>query len=156
MAALIFAHRYVVLVLAIAIILFAPVAEAGEVTSAMLGTSLPTTSELQFDQAKIAKVEGRLHGKGFHEYTFTARKGQRVALMLLSDVAPWIAINLLAPLFSSAPDMRPVVYSNFIDGTTSWQGVAPDSGTYTVRVALLHADAKRASQVSYELDVALK
>ena len=64
--------------------------------------------------------------------------------------------NTLATAVASQPSMRPAVYSNFIDGTTSWKGTAPESGEYTVRVALLHADAKRASKVDYELDVALR
>jgi len=151
MKAVLFAHRYALLVLVLFAVLFAPEVQAGDVSKVSFATS-----ELQFDQAQNAKVEGRLIGTASHEYTFTARKGQQLALVVLSDVASWIAINLLPPAFASAPTMRPVVYSNFIDGTTSWKGVAPDSGTYTVRVALLHADAKRASQVDYELDVALK
>jgi len=154
MTAVIFAHRYALL--ALFAVLFVPEVRAADLPKVLLTSASPATSELQFDQAQSAKVEGRLVGMASHEYTFTARKGQQLALVLLSDVAQWIAINLLPPAFASAPAMRPVVYSNFIDGTTSWKGVAPDSGTYTVRVALLHADAKRASQVDYELDVALK
>jgi hypothetical protein len=152
MTHVLFTHRYSLLILLLFTVLFAPEVEAGDSS----GTLLTTKSELQFDQGKSAKVEGRLVGGAMHEYTFTVRKGQQLALVVLSDVAQWIAINLFPPAFSSAPGIRPAVYSNFIDGTTSWKGVAPDSGTYTVRVALLHADAKRASRVDYELDVALK
>jgi hypothetical protein len=151
MTAVLYAHRYSVLALMLVTALFAHEARGGDIASI-----LPNTSELKFDQDKNAKAEGRLVGKGFHEYTFTARKGQQLAIVVLSDVAPWLAIDLLPPVFASAPSMRPAVYSNFIDGTTSWKGTAPESGMYTVRVALLHADAKRASKVEYELDVALR
>lgn len=151
MTHVLFTHRYSLLILLLTA-LFAPEVPAGD-----RSVALPVMrSELRFDQGKSAKVEGRLTGNAMHEYTFTARKGQQLALVVLSDVAQWIAINLLPPTFSTAPGMHPAVYSNFIDGTTSWKGMAPDSGTYTVRVALLHADAKRASQVDYELDMALK
>jgi len=156
MATAAFRHLWAATFLLIAMSLFSPQLDADGTVEGIPALTAPLLTPLQFDESQNARVEGRLAGKAFHEYTFTARKGQHVALVLLSDVADWIAIKLLSPVFATAPAMRPVVYTNFIDGSTSWQGVAPDSGIYTVRLALLHADAKRASQVEYELDVVLK
>lgn len=115
-----------------------------------------TVAELKFDAAKSARVQGRLVGPATHEYTFTAHKGQKVALALSSDLSPWIAINLLAPTFAPTLKSTPAVYTNFIDGTTSWEGIAPGNGTYTVRLGLLSSEARRVGRVDYELDVNLK
>lgn len=114
-----------------------------------------TTAELQFDGAKSARVQGRLVGPATHEYTFSARKGQKVALALSSELSPWIAINLLPPTFEAKSKAAPV-YTNFIDGTTRWEGIAPGNGTYTVRLGLLSSQARRVGRVDYELDVNLK
>ena len=37
-----------------------------------------TVAELKFDQGRKVRVQGRLVGTATHEYTFIARKGQRV------------------------------------------------------------------------------
>ena len=71
-------------------------------------------------------------------------------------LSPWIGIDLLAPVFAPTVKSSPAVYSNFIDGTTSWEGVAPGNGTYTVRLVLLRSQAKQIGKVDYELDVDLK
>lgn len=115
-----------------------------------------TVAELKFDQQKNARVQGRLVGPATHEYTFNARKGQKVALAVSSDLAPWIGINLLPPVFTSTLKNTPAVYNNFIDGTTRWEGVAPGNGTYTVRLGLMNSQAKSVGRVDYELDVNLK
>lgn len=113
-------------------------------------------AELAFDDAKRARVQGRLVGPDKHEYTFDARKGQKVKLSLSSELSPWIGMDLLAPVFAPTVKDSPAVYSNFIDGTTSWEGVAPGNGTYTVRLVLLRSQAKQIGKVDYELDVDLK
>ena len=114
------------------------------------------TAELNFDEAASARVQGRLVGKDKHEYTFNARKGQKVVLAVSSDLAPWIGIDLLAPVFASTVKNTPAIYSNFIDGTTRWEGVAPGNGTYTVRLGLLRSQAQKVGKVDYELDVNIK
>ena len=112
-------------------------------------------------------------GPGKHEYTFTARKGQKVVLELSSDRSPWIGMDLLAPTFSPAEKTTPAkdentvvfaatlrnapaVYTNFIDGSTRWEGIAPGDGTYTVRLGLLSSQARKMGRIDYELDVNLK
>ena len=117
---------------------------------------VPQITELSFDDAASARVQGRLVGKDKHEYTFNARKGQKVVLAVSSDLAPWIGIDLLAPTFASTVQNAPAIYSNFIDGTTRWEGVAPGSGTYTVRLGLLRSQAQKMGRVDYELDVNIK
>lgn len=112
-------------------------------------------TELTFDDSQAAHVEGRLVGPDTHEYTFNARKGQKVVLALSSDLSSWIGIDLLAPVFASTVK-TPAVYTNFIDGTTHWEGVAPGNGTYTVRLGLLTSQARKVGRVDYELDVDLK
>lgn len=113
-------------------------------------------AELKFDQEKSARVQGRLVGPATHEYTFTAHKGQKVALAVSSDLSPWIGINLLPPVFAATARNIPAVYTNFIDGTTRWEGVAPGNGTYTVRLGLMNSQARSVGRVDYELDVNLR
>ncbi|HEY6641207.1 hypothetical protein [Povalibacter sp.] len=113
-------------------------------------------SQLAFDAARSARVQGRLVGKDKHEYTFDARKGQKVILAVSSDRSPWIGIDLLAPVFASSGKAAPAIYTNFIDGTTRWEGVAPGNGTYTVRLGLLRTQVQKVGRVDYELDVNLK
>lgn len=112
--------------------------------------------ELNFDDSSNARVEGRLVGPDQHEYTFSARKGQKVELAVSSELSPWIGIDLVAPVFAPTVKDVPAVYTNFIDGTTSWEGVAPGTGTYTVRLVLLRSEARAVGRVDYELDVKLK
>jgi hypothetical protein len=119
-------------------------------------TTNPAT-ELKFDDARIARVEGMLVGKERREYTFDARRGQRIALSLASDRSPWIGMDLVAtPVFSSTYKEAPTVYTNFIDGSTQWEGVVPANGTYTLRLGLLNAQARKTGQVDYAVDVNLK
>jgi hypothetical protein len=113
-------------------------------------------AELKFDGSRTARMEGRLVGPATHEYTFDARKGQKVELILSSDRSPWIGIDLLAPVFAATLKKPPTVYTNFIDGSTRWEGIAPGNGRYTVRLALMNSQARRAGRVDYELDVKLK
>lgn len=113
-------------------------------------------TELTFDDSRLARVQGRLMGPGQHQYTFNARKGQKVVLALSSERAPWIGMDLLAPVFAPTLKSAPPVYTNFIDGSTRWEGVAPGNGTYTVRLGLLNSQARKVGRVDYELDVNLK
>ncbi|HMN43990.1 MAG TPA: hypothetical protein PKE27_05430 [Povalibacter sp.] len=113
-------------------------------------------TQLTFDDARSARVQGRLVGKDKHEYTFDARKGQKVVLAVSSDLSPWIGIDLLAPVFASTVKNAPAIYTNFIDGTTRWEGVVPGNGTYTVRLGLLRSQAQKVGRVDYELDVNIK
>jgi len=115
-----------------------------------------TATQLTFDDARSARVQGRLVGKDKHEYTFDARKGQKVVLAVSSELSPWIGIDLLAPVFTSTVKSAPKIYTNFIDGTTRWEGVAPGNGTYTVRLGLLRSQAQKVGRVDYELDVNIK
>lgn len=115
-----------------------------------------TVAELKFDREKSARVQGRLVGPATHDYTFTAHKGQKVALAVSSDLSPWIGINLLPPVFAATVKDVPAVYSNFIDGSTRWEGVAPGNGTYTVRLGLMNSQARSIGRVDYELDVNLQ
>lgn len=112
--------------------------------------------QLAFDDARSASVQGRLVGKDKHEYTFDARKGQKVVLEVSSDLSSWIGIDLLAPVFASTVRTAPAIYTNFIDGTTRWEGVAPGNGTYTVRLGLLRSQVQKVGRVDYELDVNIK
>jgi hypothetical protein len=113
-------------------------------------------TQLAFDDARSARVQGRLVGKDKHEYTFDARKGQKVVLAVSSELSPWIGIDLLAPVFASTVKTAPAIYTNFIDGTTRWEGVAPGNGTYTVRLGLLRTQVQKVGRVDYELDVNIK
>lgn len=144
---------------AIAILLIA--GGAGSVTGAADETLYKaqasiTVAELKFDREKSARVQGRLVGPATHDYTFTVRKGQKVALAVSSDLSPWIGINLLPPVFAATIKNVPAVYTNFIDGSTRWEGVAPGSGTYTVRLGLMNSQARSVGRVDYELDVNLQ
>lgn len=118
----------------------------------------PSPTELEFGDARLARVEAMLAGKTSHEYSFDARKGQHIELTLSSDHASWIGLDLqAAPLaFASSGYDRASVYTNFIDGSTHWAGRVPANGTYTVRVGLLHAQARELDGVDYQLDVNLK
>jgi hypothetical protein len=111
--------------------------------------------KLEFNEAKAARVAGRLVGPDAHEYTFNARKGQTVVLELSSDLSAWIGMDLLAPTFA-ATIRTPAVYTNFIDGSTHWEGVAPGDGIYTVRLELLNSQARKVGRVDYQLEVDLK
>ncbi len=113
------------------------------------------TVRLEFNEAKAARVEGRLVGPDTHEYTFNASKGQKVVLDLSSDLSAWIGMDLLAPTFA-ATIRTPAVYTNFIDGSTHWEGVAPGDGLYTVRLELLNSQARKVGRVDYQLEVDLK
>lgn len=113
-------------------------------------------TELKFDDTRKARVAGRLVGTGTHEYTFNARKGQKVVLSLSSELSPWIGMDLLAPVFAATLKEAPAVYTNFIDGSTRWEGVAPGNGLYTVRLGLMNSQARKVGRVDYELDVNLK
>jgi hypothetical protein len=114
-------------------------------------------SELKFGDERIARVEGMLVGKERREYSFDARKGQKIALTLSSDRSPWIGMDLLAaPIFASTYKDAPTVYTNFIDGSTRWEGVVPADGTYTLRLGLLNAQARKLDRVDYSLDVNLR
>ena len=119
-------------------------------------TTVVKVIELAFDDSSNARAEGRLVGPAKHEYTFNARKGQKVELAVSSELSPWIGIDLVAPVFAPTVKDVPAVYTNFIDGTTSWEGVVPGTGTYTVRLVLLRSEAKAVGRVDYELDVKLK
>lgn len=130
-------------------------ASAGAEDKTAVDTASKAT-QLAFDTAKSARVQGRLVGKDKHEYTFDARKGQKVVLAVSSEQSPWIGIDLLAPVFASTVKNTPAVYTNFIDGTTRWEGVAPGNGTYTVRLGLLRSQAQKVGRVDYELDVNIK
>ena len=118
----------------------------------------PSPTELEFGDARLARVEAMLAGKTSHEYSFDARKGQQIELTLSSDHASWIGLDLqAAPLvFASSAHDRASVYTNFIDGSTHWVGRVPANGTYTVRVGLLNAQARELDGVDYQLDVNLK
>lgn len=116
-------------------------------------------AELKFDDERLARVEAMLAGKDSHEYSFDARRGQRIELTLSSDQASWIGLDLReAPPVASAAAFADGtrIYSNFIDGSTRWEGVAPASGTYTVRVGLLNSQARALDGVDYQLAVNLK
>ncbi len=131
---------------------------ADEAVSARVDSKVDSNpaTQLAFDDASSARVQGRLVGKDKHEYTFDARKGQKVVLAVSSDLSPWIGIDLLAPVFASTVKNTPKIYTNFIDGTTRWEGVVPGSGTYTVRLGLLRSQAQKVGRVDYELDVNIK
>jgi hypothetical protein len=121
----------------------------------------PSAASLRFDDERIARVEAMLAGKDRHEYSFDARRGQRIALILSSERASWIGMDLVAaPVFASthrpAAANSPAVYTNFIDGSTRWEGVVPADGTYTLRVGLLNAQARELDGIDYQLDVNLK
>ena len=119
-------------------------------------TANPAT-ELKFDDERIARVEGMLVGKERREYSFDAQRGQRIVLALSSDRSPWIGMDLVAtPVLSSTSKDAPFVYTNFIDGSTQWEGVVPADGTYTLRLGLLNAQARMIGQVDYAVDVNLK
>lgn len=143
--------------IAILLLMAVAVSEALAADQAADQTKAPiTVEELKFDQEKSARVQGRLVGPATHEYTFSARKGQKVALEVSSDLSPWIGINLLPPVFASTVRNIPAVYTNFIDGTTRWEGVMPGNGTYTVRLGLMNSRARSIGRVDYELDVNLQ
>jgi len=134
--------------------------DAVQVTADMsadaMTAAVDDATELEFNGEKIARVQGRLVGKDKHEYTFDARKGQKVVLAVTSDLSPWIGIDLLAPAFSATVRDGPKVYTNFIDGTTRWEGIVPGNGTYTVRLGLLRSQVQKVGRVDYELDVDIK
>lgn len=109
----------------------------------------PKKIELKFDEARSALVHSRLAGPYAHEYTFDARRGDVLALTLDSDWSSLVAIYLLPP------GVETPIYTNFIDGTTRWQGIAPGNGTYTVRLVFLRAESKRNGLVDYDLQVRL-
>ena len=130
-----------------------------------LGPALATphavnpATELKFDDERIARVEGMLVGKERRAYSFDAQKGQRVVLTLSSDRSSWIGMDLVAtPVFASAHRdvASPTVYTNFIDGSTTWEGVVPADGSYTLRLGLLNAQARKVGRVDYAVDVNLK
>lgn len=136
-----------------------PVSTRSSAAHIVAAPSLPPAAELKFDDERLARVEAMLAGKRSHEYSFDARKGQRIELTLTSDQASWIGLDLreAPPVASTASfaDGTPV-FTNFIDGSTRWEGVAPASGTYTVRVGLLNAQARALDGVDYQLAVNIK
>lgn len=124
---------------ALLLMLAAPAAGAAD--------SGPKKAELKFDEARSALVHNQLAGPYAHEYTFDAKKGEALALTLSSDWSQLVAIYLLPP------GVETPIYTNFIDGTTRWQGVAPGNGTYTVRLVFLRLESKRNGLVDYDLQV---
>ncbi|MFL6618598.1 MAG: hypothetical protein ACJ8MH_08350 [Povalibacter sp.] len=126
-------------------------------TSKSVAPIATPSTELKFGDERIARVQGMLVGKERREYSFDARKGQRIALTLSSDRSPWIGMDLMAaPVFVATHNNSPAVYTNFMDGSTSWEGVVPANGSYTLRLGLLNAQARKAGRVDYQLDVNLR
>jgi hypothetical protein len=118
----------------------------------------PAATHLKFDDERLARVEAMLAGKERHEYSFDARKGQHIAVTLSSDRSSWIGMDLVAvpPVFAASYKDGAALYTNFIDGSTQWEGVVPADGTYTLRVGLLNAQARKLDRIDYQLDVNLK
>lgn len=125
---------------ALLLVLAAPAASAADA---------PRKVELELDAARSALVHSRLAGPLTHEYTFDARRGDILSLAFDSDWSQLVAIYLLPPGVDTP------LYTNFIDGTTRWEGVAPGTGTYTVRLQFLRSESRRNGLVDYDLQVKL-
>jgi hypothetical protein len=108
------------------------------------------SADLVFDADHAAHISDRLMGRAVHEYAFHAYRGQKISFDVESDLAHTFLISVLPP------DIDTAMYTNFLDGNTEWQGVAPGDGIYRVRVAFLRSEARASGRADYGLDLTVR
>jgi hypothetical protein len=81
---------------------------------------------IQFPPGTVStQLEGRFDMPSVHQFTFTASQGQPSTIYIDSS-------SDQMPLSISTPGGRTLV--DYQDGSTSWNGNLPESGTYTVLI----------------------
>lgn len=103
--------------------------------------------ELRFSKgASSAVVKGRITGRQYVDHTIRAAAGQAMTATLATK-KPSIGFNVLPP---GSQDAAMYIGDG---GAGSFSGLLPDDGTYTVRVFLVRAAARRGESGDYELTV---
>ncbi|HEY8562056.1 MAG TPA: hypothetical protein VIL74_16910 [Pyrinomonadaceae bacterium] len=93
--------------------------------------------------ATSATVRGTVKGYAYKDYVFSARSGQRLAVRLDSKYpSPDVVVR--------APDGE-----NLSTGG-DWSGELADNGTYTVRVLLPRAFARRGQTAAFKLTIEIE
>jgi hypothetical protein len=108
-------------------------------------TSAQSKTRVRFARgATSATVNGVVKGYAYRDYLFGARGGQRVSVDLDSKYPH--------------PQMfvRDSNGENLSTGAGEWNGEIPATGTYTVRVLLPRAFARRAQSSSYKLTIRIE
>lgn len=105
--------------------------------------------ELQFARGQSGTVvRGVVRGQEFIDYNLRARAGQEIAIRLDSRSSA-VYFNLQKRGNSQAMFVGSMSGNRF-------EGVLPDSGSYTIRVYLIRAAARRNERAEYSLDVSIR
>lgn len=91
-------------------------------------------------------IEGHLKGGETVDYVLTADKGQPLNISLTSKSA-WVNFNILAP--GKADE---AFFIGSIAGS-QYEGTAPESGEFKVRVYQMRSAARRGEQADYRLEI---
>ena len=94
--------------------------------------------------ATSATLRGAVKGYTYRDYVFSARQGQRVAVKLDAKYP--------------VPDLvvRDPNGENLNSGGGDWSGEIPANGTYTVRVLLPRAFARRGTSAAFKLTIEIE
>lgn len=96
--------------------------------------------------ATTARIEGRIKGYQVMDYVLAAKSGQYMNISMATK-------NLAAYFNILAPGERDVaMFIGSIRGN-QYEGVAPASGTYTVRVYMMRSAARRKETARYQLEM---
>lgn len=91
------------------------------------------------------QVKGALRGDQIKEYRFQAQAGQTFRLQTRSDRPQWLLLSLSSPGSETAD-----VFTNYVSGEMSGEGVLPSDGEYILRYLIRRPEARRGGQVSYD------
>ncbi|MGL4489618.1 MAG: SH3 domain-containing protein [Rhizobiaceae bacterium] len=94
-------------------------------------------------------VEDRIIGREIVDYAFDARRGQTISVQFL-PTSQFAFFNLLAP------GGEPLFVGQDVGNPGRFDARLGVSGTYTIRVYLVRAEARRGGRAGYQLSVALK
>jgi hypothetical protein len=120
--------------LSIAFLLFSPA-----------GAAAQSKTRVRFARgATAATVRGTVKGYAYRDYVFSAQQGQRASVKLDSKYPH--------------PDMvvRDPRGENLSSGGADWNGDLETTGTYTVRVLLPRAFARRGTSAAYKLTIEIE
>ena len=107
------------------------------------------TTNVQFKKgASGATYSGKVTGYHYHDYTFYAKKGQRLHPHLVGNVTPY----LFSPKLSDSINLDR--YSPDLDRNGDY--ILPYTGKYTIRIGQERAFARRGNTANYTLQIAIK
>lgn len=107
----------------------------------------PDTSPAKSANAQTRHCSGLIQGYETADYFFDAKQGQHLNISMASS-APAAYFNLLPP------DGETALFNGSIRGN-QFEGAAPQTGRYTVRIYQMRAAARRGGQADYRLTIIL-